>query len=214
MGKFFVVSFLVAVFTFAGQGAFAPAVYAETERYDFPPLRTKQAPKLSAEAWAKQYDVKKQNEARRQTIAALLRRYNKKLSEDKALEYAVLIIQTSDKYQQDPFVITSMIVHESSARPDAVSRGGDYGLMQVRWRVHQKKIKTQFPHVTKAKDILDPKINVQLGTQIFSVYRNTAKGDVRGGLRYYTAGNEAHADKVFATIALLEKSYRERLNNS
>ncbi|MDR2529494.1 MAG: transglycosylase SLT domain-containing protein [Synergistaceae bacterium] len=155
-------------------------------------------------------DARVRNEAKRQAIAALLRQYNKKLTEVKAYEYAVFIIQASDTFGQDPFLIASMVVCESSARADAVSSGGDYGLMQVRWRVHQKKITRKYPHIKKAKDMLNPKDNLMVGTEIFSVYRKTANYDDRGGLAYYTAGNRQMANKVFAIRSRLEKSYLER----
>jgi soluble lytic murein transglycosylase-like protein len=104
-----------------------------------------------------------------------------------------------------------VVVTESSARRDAVSKGGDYGLMQVRWRVHQKKIKTKYPHIEEAKDMLNPKDNVLVGTEIFSTYHATANQDVRDALMFYTAGNERMTDKVFAVRTQLEKAYFERL---
>jgi soluble lytic murein transglycosylase-like protein len=158
--------------------------------------------------------VRKVNEARRESIAALFRRYNKKLTDKQAYDYAVLVIQTSDNFSLDPFVIAAMVVNESSARPDAVSRGGDYGLMQVRWRVHQKKIKQKHPHIRKASDMLDPGNNLRVGTEIFATYYATAGMDVRKALMYYTAGNAKMADKVFAVQAQLEKSYHERLRKN
>jgi soluble lytic murein transglycosylase-like protein len=162
---------------------------------------------------AAKMDARKINEARRKSIAELLRQYNKKLTDEKAYDYAVLIMQACDKFGQDPFVIAALVVSESSARHDAVSRGGDYGLMQVRWRVHEKKIRNKYPHIAKAKDMLNPKDNLLVGTEIFSVYRATAKHDVRGALMYYSAGNKRMADKVFTLLAQLEKSYHERLRN-
>jgi soluble lytic murein transglycosylase-like protein len=164
-------------------------------------------------AAAKNVDAHKRNEAKRQAIAALLRRYNKKLTKARAYEYAIFIIQASDMFGQEPFLIASMVVCESSARPDAVSRGGDYGLMQVRWRVHQKKITQKYPHIKKAKDMLNPRDNLIVGTEIFSVYHKTANYDDRGGLAYYTAGNKHMANKVFAIRSQLEKSYIERLKS-
>ena len=217
MKNFFMVSFWVFVFILSGGKIFVFPGYAEPERYDFPAFRLKlttPSPRLAPSTPAGEDALRKQNEARRKSIASLLRRYNRKLGEEKAYEYAILIIQVSEKFRQNPFVIAAMVVNESSARHDVVSRGGDYGLMQVRWRVHQKKIKKQHPSVTKAKDILDPKINLLVGTEIFSVYRETANEDTREALMYYTAGNKQHADKVFAVLAQLEKSYQELLDNS
>jgi len=107
-----------------------------------------------------------------------------------------------------------LVITESSARHDAVSRGGDYGLMQVRWRVHEKKIRNKYPHIEKAKDMFNPKDNMLVGIEIFATYYATAKQDVRGALMYYSGGNKRAADKVFELRSQLEKSYQDRLKNS
>ena len=208
--------------------------HAEPERYDFPkerPIKFVQplmpvAPDFSAEkreTYNEAHRVNEAhgiseahriNEARRKSIAALLQRYNRRLSDEEAYNYAILIIQTSEKFRQDPFIIAALVVSESSARPDVVSLGGDYGLMQVRWRVHERKIRNKYPHIQRARDMLNPQNNLLVGTEIFSVYRATAKQDTRGALMYYSGGNRRLADKVFALHSQLEKSYLERLQNS
>jgi soluble lytic murein transglycosylase-like protein len=197
---------------------FVSAAFAELERYDFPVSKpkvtfVKPVPPVGG-GEPVQHSERKKNEAKRKSIAAVLRQYNRKLSEEKAYEYAVLIIQTSDKFKQNPFVITAMVVNESSARHDAVSRGGDYGLMQVRWRVHQKAIRKKYPHIAKAKDMLNPRDNLLVGVEIFSNYRDRADQDLHDALLFYSAGNRRLARKVFAVFDRLEKSYIERLNNS
>lgn len=196
--------------------------YAEPECYEIPVLKEKKEPvnlvspsmPTFENAMTAEQDAQKRIEAKRKSIAALFQQYNKKLDDGKAHDYADFIMQACDRFNQDPFVIAAMVVNESSARSDAVSKGGDYGLMQVRWRVHQKKIQKQYPHIEEAKDILNPEYNVLVGTEIFSTYRATAKQDVRGALMYYSAGNKRLADKVFAVLSKLEKSYIERLKNS
>jgi soluble lytic murein transglycosylase-like protein len=203
---------------------FASAAFAEPERYDFPVFKQKAAAPAKYAKYAKyasgekspavRHSDRKRNEAKRKSIAALLRQYNKKLSEEKAYEYAVLIIQTSDKFNQNPFVITAMVVNESSARHDAVSRGGDYGLMQVRWKVHQKTIRKKYPHIAKANDMLNPRNNLLVGVEIFSSYQERADQNLHDALMSYSAGNRRLAQKVFAVFDKLEKSYIERLNNS
>ena len=195
----------------------APA-RAEPERYDFPkegPIKfVKPLMPVLPDFSVEKTEARKVNEARRKSIAALLRQHNKKLSDEEAYNYAIMIMQASDKFGQNPFVIAALVVSESSARSDAVSRGGDYGLMQVRWRVHEKKIRNKYPHIAKANDMLDPKDNLLVGTEIFSIYRASAKQDVRDALMFYSAGNKRMTEKVFTLLAQLEKSYHERLRNS
>ena len=154
--------------------------------------------------------AEKKRKARLTCISDLFLRYNKKLSREGAMKYAEYIVQAGEKFGQDPFVIAAMIVNESSARHDAVSRGGDYGLMQVRWRVHRKDITKKYPHIREASDMLNPKDNVLVGTEIFSRYRASAP-DLRGGLLRYSAGNKKLARKIFAVLEGLESSYHKYL---
>ncbi|MDR2174779.1 MAG: lytic transglycosylase domain-containing protein [Synergistaceae bacterium] len=206
---------IAVVIAIEAAALFASAASAEPERYDFP-VYAQAARKMPPAGGnpAIRHSDRRKNEARRKSIAALLRQYNKKLSEEKAYEYAVLIIQTSDRFKQNPFVITAMVVNESSARHDAVSRGGDYGLMQVRWKVHQKAIRKKYPHIARANDMLNPRDNLQVGVEIFSNYRERADQDLHGALLSYSAGNRRLAQKIFAVFEKLEKSYIDRLNNS
>ena len=216
--KIFHVGFVVAAVVAVFVSSTAVKAHAEPERYDFPkenPVKfVSPVMPVFANIEAENRDARRINEARRKSIAALLQRYNKKLTDEKAYDYAVFIMQTCEKFGQDPFVIAALVVTESSARSDAVSRGGDYGLMQVRWRVHEKKIRNKYPHIVKAKDMLNPKNNILVGVEIFATYHATAKQDVREALMYYSAGNSRMADKVFTIRAQLEESYLERLKIS
>ena len=153
----------------------------------------------------------KQREAQIRSIAELFCRYNKKLSAKQARQYAEYILQAGDKFGQDPLVLAAMVVHESSANAGAVSRGGDYGLMQVRWSVHKKKIMKKYPSVKKAKDFLDPRINILMGTEIFTDYRAAVGPDLRAGLLRYSAGNKKLANKIFATKKELEAAQKRHL---
>lgn len=151
-------------------------------------------------------------EAELKSIEALLFRYNKRLSPQKARLYAEFIVEAGQQFHQDPFVIAAMIVNESSARHDALSRGGDYGLMQVRWRVHKRNITKKYPHIKQAKDMFDPKYNVLVGTEIFSRCC-AASADLQSGLLRYSAGNRRLARKIVAEVKRLEDAYQKHLKN-
>ena len=153
---------------------------------------------------------RRNSEAELRSIEGLLARYNAGLSQKRARSYAEYIVDAAKQFKQDPFVLTAMIVNESSARHDALSKGGDYGLMQVRWRVHKKNITKKYPHIKQAKDMFDPKYNVLVGTEIFSRYR-AASNDLHGGLLRYSAGNKKLARKIFAEMKKLEDSYQKHL---
>lgn len=210
--------FVCAFFSFG----FSPAARAELEYYGFPPSPKEEAGssakpadfvlvKKNAQAVAlRAKELEKRRQAQRKSISNLLARYNRKLSKRAALDYAEYILQASQKFQQDPFVVAAMIVSESSARHDAVSKGGDYGLMQVRWRVHRRSITQKYPHIRDAKDILDPEYNVLIGTEILARYHASSE-DLKGGLLRYSAGNRKLADKIFAVLRGLQDSYHEHL---
>jgi len=215
-----VVSGVLAVLVFVLSTA-VPA-YAEPERYDFPiegPVRFIQplmppVPNFNAEEMETIREAYRANEIKRESIAAFLRRHNRGLTDEQAYNYAVIIKQACERFEQDPFIIAALVISESTARSNVVSRGGDYGLMQVRWRVHQRRIQNQYPHITSAQDILNPKYNLLIGTEIFSIYRATANQDIRGGLMRYSGGSRRLADRVFALAAQLEQSHNDRLSGA
>ncbi|MDR1731258.1 MAG: transglycosylase SLT domain-containing protein [Synergistaceae bacterium] len=190
--------------------------WAEPEAYNFPPLPRPLAvvnmpPVPSPDTRMIAADAARRREARKKTIVELFRKYNRKLSEKKAEDYVQYILQACEQFNQDPFVIAAMIVNESTVKHDALSRGGDYGLMQVRWRVHRKKIQEKYPHIDGPHDMFDPKYNVLVGTEIFATYYQTAKEDLRGALRYYTAGNKRLIEKVCTVRSQLEENYLRHL---
>ena len=148
-------------------------------------------------------------EAQILSVSDLFRRYNRSLTAQSGRQYAEYILQAGEQFKQEPFALAALIVHESSANAKAVSRGGDYGLMQVRWNVHKSNITKKYPHIKKAKDMFDPRYNVLIGTEIFARYRGNS--DVKGGVLRYSAGNKKLAQKVLATMKELEKSYQKHL---
>lgn len=139
-------------------------------------------------------------------IAALFTRVNPLLDAKKAKDYAAIIIEAGEKFKQDPYVIAALVVHESTVNNKAVSKGGDYGLMQVRWKIHEKAIKQRFPKVKKASDMFDARTNIFYGTEIFSDCMKKSDGTVRGGILRYSGGNEKLVNKVTATVNELNAS--------
>lgn len=199
---------------------FSSAASAELEFYGFPLAASQRKPQFAVlmesvsrdahDVSSRMAKLEKHRKAQKKSIIALMRHYNSKLSQQAASQYAEYILQAGEKFQQDPFVVAAMIVKESSARHDAVSRGGDYGLMQVRWRVHRRSITQKYPHIKNAKAIMDPKYNILVGTEILARYCASAD-DLRGGLMRYSAGNRKFAENVFIVLKGLQSSYQEHL---
>lgn len=125
---------------------------------------------------------------------------NPNLSPADAKKYAEIVIEAAEKFRQDPYIIAGIIVHESTVNNKAVSKGGDYGLMQVRWKIHEKAIKQRFPNVKKAKDMFDARTNIFFGTEIFRDCMMKSDNDFQKGLMRYSAGNTKLRDKVTATV--------------
>lgn len=148
---------------------------------------------------AKTPDIKERN------IYQLFMRTNPKLQPASATKYVNHIMDAAKKYKQDPYVIAAMIVHESTVNYKAVSKGGDYGLMQVRWKVHEKAIKQEYPKIRKAADFFDPRTNIFFGTRILSECAAKSK-NLHGALLRYSGGGEKITLKVLNTVKQLYAS--------
>ena len=146
-------------------------------------------------------------------IVELFTRVNPKLSAKTAQNYADIILQAGEKFKIDPYVIAAIIVHESTVNNKAVSKGGDYGLMQVRYKVHEKAIKQRFPKVKRASDMFDAKTNILFGCEIFSDCYNKTK-NVYDALKRYSAGNTKMADKTIATVNELQDKDKDNKNKT
>ena len=129
--------------------------------------------------------------ATQQTISQLFMSCNHKLSRTQANYFADLTFEAGAKYHVSPALIAAIIVCESSARPNVISKGRDYGLMQVRYRVH------------KVKNLLNPRVNIFTGTRILAQYR---KGrTLKAALKRYSGGSKSYARKVIRTLRNIER---------
>ena len=146
------------------------------------------------------YPANKTPDNRARNIYQLFTSVNPRLEQANAKKYAEIILEAAEKFKQDPYIIAGIIVHESTVNHKAVSKGGDYGLMQVRWSVHEKAIKQRFPKVRRADDMFDARTNIFFGTEIFRDCMRKSDGDFRKGLMRYSAGNTKLRDKVTATV--------------
>ena len=126
----------------------------------------------------------------RASISRLFMRYNRNLSRIQADYFADLTFEAGAEYHVSPALIAAIIVCESSARPNVISKGGDYGLMQVRYRVH------------KIKNLLDPRVNIFAGTRILAQYR---KGrTLKVALTRYSGGSKKYARKILKVLRQID----------
>jgi hypothetical protein len=87
------------------------------------------------------------------------------LSEGKALRYAGLISQASQKFGVNPLEIIALIMAESGFRENVINKEtGDYGLGQINWG-HWGKDYGYTP-----KQLLDPAINIFLTCHVYKFF--------------------------------------------
>ncbi len=137
-------------------------------------------------------------DTRAKNIVSLFTRVNPSLSAKTAESYAQIILEAGQKYRIDPYAIAALIVHESTVNAHAVSKGGDYGLMQVRWKVHAKEIQREH-RVKSSKGLMKPRVNIFFGTRILSECYAKA-GSIDGAIRLYSGGNRQLVAKVTRTM--------------
>ncbi len=137
-------------------------------------------------------------------ISSLFIKVNPALKKSDSEKYASNVMEASEKFGQDPYVIASIIVHESTVNNKAISKGGDYGLMQVRWKVHESEIKKRFPDVKNAKSMFDSRINILYGTEIFAQCMSKTNNTEKALLKY-SSGSKKLTSKVLRTLKDLNK---------
>jgi soluble lytic murein transglycosylase-like protein len=103
----------------------------------------------------------------------------------------------------DPVLVLAVIAVESSFNPNAESRAGAKGLMQVVPRYHEEKLEEH----GGSGAVFDPTINILVGTRILEQYiRDT--GSLKAGLQRYNGAlsdaSARYAQKVLAERGRLQ----------
>ncbi len=98
----------------------------------------------------------------------------------KEILFRSVIQQAADRHQVDPALIKAIIMAESGYNPNAVSKKGAKGLMQL------------MPGTAEAlgvKDSFNPKHNINAGVEYFKQLMNQFDGNVKFALAAYNAGS-------------------------
>ena len=104
--------------------------------------------------------------------------------------YTDLILKFATKYMLDPYLVQAVIRCESSNDPDAVSRAGAIGLMQImpetgEWIGHKLD-----PELAYSLDLLnDPAINIEYGCWYLAFLDERFDGDTMEIIAAYNAGH-------------------------
>jgi len=134
--------------------------------------------------------VNEKYEANVQKIAAIVRRYNPKLSAQRVQAISREIYDMSLKYENlDPDLICATITHESARTWDStvVSAAGAMGLMQIMPATGAYLAELEGIQWTSAEEILfNPIYNIRLGCRYLSMLIEAYEVD--GGLAAYNSG--------------------------
>lgn len=95
-----------------------------------------------------------------------------------------------------PEMALAIMMKESSLIPTAKSGYGAEGLMQVVRRMHGEKL-------AETESLMDPRVNVRVGTQILQQYIKS-KGQVELALVKYSGNARGYADFVMRETAILQ----------
>lgn len=104
-------------------------------------------------------------------------------------EYKVLVVQYANQYQVDPLLIYAMMKVESKYNPEAISRSGAKGLMQIMdktgaWGAQEVKIQ-EYTH----DSLFKPEANIQIGCWYVAKLIKQYEGNLNVALAAYNAGS-------------------------
>ena len=128
-----------------------------------------------------------------------------------SLRYVSHAIEVANEVNLDPVLLLAVMATESSFNPNAQSRAGAQGLMQVLTRVHTEKFEP-YGGVVSA---FVPEANIRVGALILKACIAKA-GSLEAGLRSYlgapnaSSGPNSYTSKVIAEREELNEVARNR----
>jgi soluble lytic murein transglycosylase len=105
--------------------------------------------------------------------------------------YSQIINNYTVKYDIDPFILYALILQESRYKTDAVSNAGALGIMQIMPSTASKVAKEISLEPFSSQLLLDPQINIGIGTWYFKKLTTKYKGNYVLSLAAYNAGERA-----------------------
>jgi len=99
------------------------------------------------------------------------------------------LVTNAEKNGLDPFLVASLIRQESEFNAGAVSRAHAYGLMQLLPSVGKSLARKQHMHGFNTAQLLNPSVNLQLGTLNLSQVLSRYGGQPEYALAAYNAGD-------------------------
>jgi len=104
------------------------------------------------------------------------------------LEYKESIIEASNKYSLDPYLVAAIIYEESRFKPSSKSKAGALGLMQImpdtgKWVAEKQGRKFG------VDDLYSPSVNIDMGCWYFNYLRDKYKNE-KLALAAYNSGDK------------------------
>jgi soluble lytic murein transglycosylase-like protein len=134
-------------------------------------------------------------------IEHIARRY--RVAEEAVSAYVATAYFAGAMHSVDPLLVLSVMAVESRYNPVAESTMGAKGLMQVIPKYHLEKLS----HHGGEQALLDPEVNIQVGTQILREYHRRL-GDIESALQMYAGAlddpTSQYTAKVMAERARFE----------
>jgi len=115
-----------------------------------------------------------------------------------------LVVQETQPYSIDPFLMMAIIQEESSYQRMARSRVGALGLTQVMPNVHRARLRS-------GENLTDPTVSIRVGTQVLHEYILLEKGNIPRALQRYN-GSLKDSRQRYARHILAEKHKLEALH--
>jgi soluble lytic murein transglycosylase-like protein len=114
--------------------------------------------------------------------------------------FAPLIVKWADQYAIDPDLIAAVMTVESGGNPQAVSRSGACGLMQVMARDTARVLPHLFRDRPTCAELKNPDFNTGWGVHYLAVLYQRNGADWREALYRYGPMDQgyAYADRVWA----------------
>ena len=149
---------------------------------------------LSLMAMGCAYQIKKHasaplgTEAKAGGVKQILDQEAEHLSDHEKEEIKEVVLNVSEKYEMDPYLVLSVIHVESHFKPSAKSNRGALGLMQVKTVVVKELAKRPVGDFEKQQLLKDKTFNIHVGVSYLAYLLKRFKGDVNKALMAYNAG--------------------------
>lgn len=121
------------------------------------------------------------------------------------LKYYNVVFMKSSKYGIDPFLVMAVIKAESNFDPNAISKVGAIGLMQLMPQTAEY-IAKKIGYIDY--QISNPQINIEMGCWYLANLMSNYKGDVDNVLAAYNGGNYSK-DTLMKNLSI--KKYVEKV---